>query len=216
MGCLSNSGEIGHPAKDVGILDHHAAGLTVDGGDHASGVRLCRQRRRAPFDHVSGELGHGLDRRGIVRVQPGTQHGLAPLGHAPRHRHRFPGRGRAIVHRGIGDLGSEQPRHLRLEFEQHLQCALRDFRLIRRIGGQELAALDQVIDAGRNMVAIGPCPEEERHRPGTDILAGQRRHVPLHRHFAGMHRQVRDWAGEAGFGGYIDEQVIDRCRANDS
>jgi hypothetical protein len=46
----------------------------------------------------------------------------------------------------LATSAAEQPRDLRLELEQHLQRALRDFRLIGRVGGQELAALDQVID----------------------------------------------------------------------
>ena len=55
--------------------------------------------------------------------------------------------GRAVVHRGVGDLHAGQRRDLRLEFEQDLQRALRDLRLIGRVAGEEFRALDQVIDA---------------------------------------------------------------------
>ena len=107
----------------------------------------------------------------IMRVKAARQHRLAPLGDAPRHRDRFPAGGRAVVHRGIGDIGAEQPRDLGLELEQHLQRALRDLGLVGRVGGQELAALDQMIDAGGNMVAIGARAEEERHVARGQVLA---------------------------------------------
>jgi len=122
----------------------------------------------------------------------------------------FPAGGRAIVHRGIGNIGAEQARDLRLEFKQHLQRALRDFRLIGRIGGQELAALDQVIDRSGNVVAVCPCPQKERRRPRRNILRRQRRHVALNRHFAGVLRQAGHGPGQACGGGHIHEQGIER------
>jgi hypothetical protein len=54
--------------------------------------------------------------------------------------------GRAVIHRGVGDLHAGQQRHLGLEFEQILQRALRDFRLIGRVAGEEFRTLDQMID----------------------------------------------------------------------
>jgi hypothetical protein len=36
-------------------------------------------------------------------------------------------------------IAAEKARNLRLEFEQHLQRALRDFRLVGCVGGQEFA-----------------------------------------------------------------------------
>ena len=81
-----------------------------------------------------------------MRMQTGREDRLAPLGDPRRHANRFPARGRAVVHRGIGNVAAEQSRHLRLEFEQHLQRALRDFGLVGRVGGQEFAALDEVVD----------------------------------------------------------------------
>ena len=149
-----------------------------------------------------------------MRVEPAAQHRTAALGHAPRHRHRFPARGRAIVHRGIGNFDPEQPRDLGLEFEQHLQRPLRDFGLIRGISGQELAALDQVIDRGRDVMPVGPRPEEERCSPGTQVLPRQRAHVPLDRHLAGVEREASNRTRKARFGGHIDEQVVDGCSAD--
>src|SRR3546814_2535062 len=80
-------------------------------------------------------------------MKPRREQRLAAAGDAPRHHDRFPAGGRAVVHRRIGDVGAEQARNLALELEQHLQRALRDFGLIGRVGGQEFAALDQMVDA---------------------------------------------------------------------
>ena len=149
-----------------------------------------------------------------MRVQPRGEDRLAALGDAPRHRDRLPARGRAVIHAGVGDVGAEQPRDLRLELEQHLQRALRDFGLVGRVGGEELAALDQVINAGRHMVAIRAGAEEERHVAGDGVLAREGGKMPLDREFAGVVRQVADRAIEACGFGHVDEQVVDRGRAD--
>ena len=53
---------------------------------------------------------------------------------------------------------------LGLELEQVLQRALRDLGLVRRVGGQELAALDHVVDGRGHVMAIGAGADEERRR----------------------------------------------------
>ena len=211
-GC--NRRQIRNSAEDIGVLHHDAAGRFIDRCDQPCAVGVSLQPGRAVIDAVAGKFSHRLHGRDIVWVQAAAQHRAAALGHAARHRHGFPARGRAIVHRGIGDIGAEQPRDLRLEFEQHLQCALRDFGLVRGVRGEKLAALDQVIDAGGNVVAISPGPKEERHRSGADILRRQRRHVPLDRHLAGVVRQARDGRGQPRCGGNIGKQVINVVHAD--
>jgi hypothetical protein len=89
--------------------------------------------------------------------------------------------GGTVVHRRIGDVAAEQARDLRLEFEEHLQRALRDFRLVRRVAGQELAALNDMVDAGRHMMAIGAAAQEEGHVARDHILFRQSPHVPFDR-----------------------------------
>ena len=50
MGRVGDRLEVGDPAEDVGILDHHRAGLVVDRGDQRVGVgrRFERRVRRSP------------------------------------------------------------------------------------------------------------------------------------------------------------------------
>ena len=147
-------------------------------------------------------------------MKPGGEDRILPLGDAPSHADCFPAGGRSVIHRGIGDVATKQPRNLRLEFEQHLERALRDFRLVRRIGGQELAALDQVIDARRDVMFICATAEEERMMRRRHILPGECREMPLDRHFAGMVGQARNRTGQPRFSGDVDEQVVNRCRAD--
>ncbi len=101
--------------------------------------------------------------------------------------------GRAVVHGGVGDLHAGEVRDLGLELEQVLQRALRNLRLVGRVGGQELRALDQVIDGRRDVMAIGAGADEERHRAGGDVL---RRHARRER--ARPRSRSSSSAGRAG------------------
>ena len=141
-----NGRQVFNTAQYVGILHDDAARLAVDGGKHTFAVGLRRQFGQCRIERVAGIFRHRFGNADIMRVQARREHRLAPLGHAARHADGFPAGGRAVIHRRIGNIAAVQPRDLRLELEQHLQRALRDFGLIGRVGGQELAALDDMID----------------------------------------------------------------------
>ena len=106
-------------------------------------------------------------------MQPARQDGLAALGDALGHQHGFRGRGRAIIERGIGHLHAGQQCHLGLEFEQILQGALGDFRLVGRVAGEEFGTLDQVIHGSRNMMLVRAAADKERHRAGRHVHRGK-------------------------------------------
>src|SRR4051812_44530875 len=74
----------------------------------------------------------------------------------------------------IDALATSQPssRDLSLELEQHLQRALRYLGLIRRVAGQILAALDDVIDACRDVMLVRAAAEEKGHVSRDHVLAG--------------------------------------------
>ena len=149
-----------------------------------------------------------------MRVQPAREDRLAAPGDPPRHHDRLPAGGRAVIHRGVGDLAAIEPRDLGLELEQGLERALGDLGLVGRVAGQELAALDQMIDAGRNMVAIGAAAEEEGHVAGDHVGARQRAELALDVELAGMIGQPVDLAGEPRRCGHVDEQIVDRAGAD--
>ena len=145
-----------------------------------------------------------------MRVEPRGDDRLGPPRDPPRHADRFPAGGRAVVHRGIGDFAAEQPRDLALEFEQHLERALRDFGLVGRVSGEELAALDEVVDAGGDVMLVRAAAEEEGHFARDHILAREGAEMAFDRHFAGMHRQPMDRPVEPRFLGHVGEQIVDR------
>ena len=209
---LGQRGEIGDVAEQIGVLHDNAAGLAVDGGDqriHVVAGRAGGEHRGGGLHHVTGKAGERLQHRGVMRVDAGRDEAFCPPRDAPRHEHRLGHRGGAIIHGGVGHLHAGQAGNLGLEFEQHLQGALRDFRLIGRVGGEEFAALDHHVDGGRHMMLVGAAAHEEGRRAGGAVLRRHLHQRPLHRHLAGVVRQAGDRAGQAGGFGHIDEQIID-------
>src|SRR5512139_300517 len=119
-------------------------------------------------------------------MQARGEQGLAPAGDAASHADRFPAGGRAVVHRRIGDLAAVEPGDLRLELEHRLERALRDLGLVGRVAGQELAALDQVIDRGGDVMPVGAAAEEERPLARSEIAPRERAELALDGKLAGM------------------------------
>ena len=203
-------GQVADLAEEAGVLDDDAGGLVVDQRQQIFlALRIGRSR-----DHLEAvEAGVGQGHVAVMRMQAAGQHGLAAPGHPVCHHHGF-GAGRGpVVKRGVRHVHAGDQRHLGLELEQVLQRALGDFRLIRRVRGQELAALDQVIDRGRDMMAIGPGPQEARHAAGGNVLRGHRRDRPLDFHLAGMGRQPLDRGRQPGRLRHVAEQAVDRGHA---
>ena len=117
--------------------------------------------------------------RGNADGAPPDSTALLPTGDAVGHHHRLGTRGGAVIERGVGDLHAGQQRHLGLELEQILQGPLRHLGLVWGVGGQEFAALDQMIDRGRHMMVVRPTADKERSRAGGEILRGHPRNRPL-------------------------------------
>ncbi len=203
---LGEGREIADPSEEVGILHDHAGGLGID---EAAEVLAAIRIRPRFGERDAEEAGAGFGDIAVMGMQPARQHRLAPLGDAAGHHHRLGARRRPVVHRGVGDLAAGEQRDLGLELEQVLQGALRHFRLIGGVGGQELAALDQVIDGGGNEVAVDAGAEEGRHPGGRQVAAGHGGQTALHLHLAGMRRQV-DRPVEAGRRRHVAIQVVDR------
>src|SRR5262245_26435584 len=79
---------------------------------------------------------------------------MLPPSNAHRHEDGFGGASAAVIHRGVGDLHAGELADHGLKFEDGLQGPLRDLRLIWRIGGENIAALSQLIDDDRTIVLI--------------------------------------------------------------
>ncbi len=192
-------------AKHIRCLHDDTGRIGVDVRQH---VGFVVDGQGAGFGFDADGVRKGLDRFAIMRMQAARQDRLVALGHTRRHQHAFSGCRRAVVKRGIGHRHAGQARHLRLELEQDLEGPLRDFRLVRRITGQEFRPLDDVIDRRRNMVPISPCPDKERRLGWADVLGGEGLQLRLHFQLAGIGRQI-DSAGTPGRRRHIDKQFID-------
>ena len=60
-----------------------------------------------------------------------------------------------------------------LVLEDRLQDALAHLGLVRRVGGQELAALEHCVDDRRDIVVVDPRAEERELRPRVHVLGGE-------------------------------------------
>ena len=211
VGCLGNAREIRDATENIGILHHHARWLVGGNvGQQRRIVSLGVERRRAVGDAVAGKSRHRADDRDVMRVQPIVQKREVAAGDPAGHADRFPARGRAVIHRRIGHRAAIKPRDLRLEFEQHLQRALRDFGLIGCVGSEKFAALDQMVDTRRNMMAVGPRAKEEWPVAGRDVPGRQLAHMPFDGHLAEVQWQPFDRAIEPRGFGHVDKQIVDR------
>ncbi len=133
------------------------------------------------------------------------------------HQHGLGSAGRAVVHRGVGDFHAGQQSDLGLELEEILQSPLRDLRLVRRVGRQELAALDHVVDGRRHMMAIGAGADEERRRARRrQVLGRVGLEGALDLELALMVRQAADLGRQPRRSRHVLEQLVDRLGADDA
>ena len=200
-----NVRQIAQIAEHIGRLHDDAGGVPVDlRGEILARENIGRERDRL----VTGEARLGAHDIGIMGVQAARQHRLAALGDAMRHQHGFRAAGRAVVHGGIGDLHAGEQRDLRLEFEQILQRALRNFRLVGRVAGEKFRALDQMIDAGWHIMPVGARADEEGHAARGHVARGEFAQMAHDLRLRLAARQVERVFQEQR-GRYIGEELVD-------
>ena len=73
----------------------------------------------------------------ILRMNRGRNDYFRSFGDAFRHQNSFGHRGRAVIHRRVGDVHACQLTDERLKLKYCLQRALRNLRLVRRVGGKK-------------------------------------------------------------------------------
>ena len=105
------------------------------------------------------------------------QHDLTAAGHRVSHQRGLGQRRRAVVDGRVGHVHSRQLRDHRLVLVDRAERALARLRLIGRVGREELAAADQVIDWARHVVIIGAGAEEADVAVAVSVGGGQRAHV---------------------------------------
>ena len=210
MADLRERGVVADLAVEIGVLHDDAGGVAID---KPAKIFAAARRRILRRNFLAGEPRIGLADRAVMRMQPARQHGLVAPCDAARHRDCLGAGGGAVIERGVGDLHAGQQRDLRLKLEQVLQCPLRQLGLVRGVGGQELAALDQVIDRGRHVMAIAAGAEKERHHAGNRIFRRHRAEAPLDLELAHRARQVQQPVVPRRLR-HLGKQIIDRLDAD--
>ena len=140
--------------KKFGDCTTTAAVSVVDRRFEAIRVHLARARESDFVDAQSEIARVRLQHLAILRMQRARHDHAMPPGQPLGHEHGFGGRGRAVPHGGVRDFHSRELAHQRLKFEDRLQRALADLRLIRRVGSEEFAALDQRVRDHRAQVVV--------------------------------------------------------------
>ena len=135
---------------------------------------------------------------------PADEHPIAARG-ADGHQRRLGHRRRAVVVRSGNDVQAGQLSDQRLILVDGLQRALADLRLVRRIRGIELAPAEDLVDGGRDVVAIG-AGTQEAGQPDP-IARSERLHAHRQRQLVLCRRQVEAVGPDRGRN--ILEQRVD-------
>ena len=161
---LGQLAELLDRAQEVGLLDEHGGGVVVDRGGERLDVRGALGGQRHLLDlHPEADRVRA-QRSPRVRVQPAASDQLRALGLQLRQVARGRHGARALVHRRVRHRQPGQLRDRGLELEHHLQPALRDLRLVRRVRRQELRARQQVVDQRRDVVVVHARAQERSPR----------------------------------------------------
>ena len=96
----------------------------------------------------------GIEHFAILGMDAAGDEHAAFAGGADRHHGGFGHGGGAIVHGGVGHVHAGELADHGLEFEDGGEGALRDFGLVGRVGGEELAAGDDGIDQHGAVVVV--------------------------------------------------------------
>mmetsp|Transcript_17838 Transcript_17838/g.43649 ORF Transcript_17838/g.43649 Transcript_17838/m.43649 type:complete len:447 (+) Transcript_17838:1870-3210(+) len=154
LGGLDQVGVVEQRPGRVRVLDEYAGDVAL-GEVHRGGVAVL------DVDvEVLGARLHDVDGVG-VHVGPDQELGLALLRHVDGHGHRLGRGGRLVEEGGVREPCAGQVSDHRLEVEQHLKTALRDFGLVRGVGGVPRRVLEEVPqdDRGGDCVVVASADE---------------------------------------------------------
>ena len=212
VGDLRGGGHVFETAVEVRCLEDQRRGRVAAvlacrlHVEHAVGRRHVAEANRRPLavrrDHAPGERIHA------------TRHDdLRPSGRRVRHQRGFGQRRGAVVDRRVRDVHAGQFRDHRLVFVDGPERPLAGFGLVRRVGGEELAAQDQVVDRARDVVVVGAGAEEAHVGIGVGVLRRERAHV-THQVHLGDRGTDGERPRQARLFRHPHEQVLDRSGAD--
>ncbi len=168
VGGIDHRSGVTHGAVGAGVLDEHGVHrLLPQPRPGVAHVDLDAQRLGPGADHLDGLRQHAL-------VDDEPARGLAVR--ALAQRHRLGGRGALVEQRRVGRGQTGQVPDHGLEVQQRLEPALRDLRLVRRVGGVPARVLEHVApDHRRGDRAVVALPD---HRLERAVLGRQVTQLP--------------------------------------
>ena len=176
--------------------------------DNEGGVLLGQSRRRRHHVQADAErLRVGLDDGQVARVQRvGDREPVSPRQAAGHEAGLGQGAG-AVVEPRVRRLAAVEGGDQRLKLEGGLQRPLRRLRLIRRIGGKELAAADDLVDDGRDEALVSAAAAEGRLAAAGRIRRCERLHLRHELDLGEGWRQAVQ-VGAAGSGRDVGEEGV--------
>ena len=212
MGDLRGLRQVLEAAVEVRRLDHERRGL----GRHGLPRRRQVARPVAEGDRPEPEgraLHIGLDDGSVEGVDAGGEDNLVALGHRVGHQHGLGERGGAVVDRRVRDVHAGQLGDDRLVLVDAPQRALARLGLVRRVGGEELAARDQVTDRAGDRVVVGAGAEEADVGVGVGVGGREPAQVADQLRLGRRRRKV-ERPREPRAGGDPGQQVLDGVDAD--
>ena len=117
--------------------------------------------------------------------------------------------GRPFVKPGVGDRQTGDLAHRGLELEHHLESALGDLGLVRRVRSQELGTADDRFDDRRHVVVVHAGAEEGRDAFGIEVGVGEAGQQAVDLGFAHSVLEV-EGPVQPDFVRDLREQLVDR------
>ena len=191
-------------AEEVRLLEDDRRGIL---GRRANPVRIGRTALVRHLDDVEPEPRRvGLHDLAHLRVGRLGDDDLRSPGRVLRDEAGVGGDRRAVVAGRVRDVHAGELADRGLVLEDRLQHALAHLGLVRRVRGQELAALEHRIDDGRDVVVVDAGAEETDLV--DDVLGRELFEVPLQLGFRKRRRHV-ELSPEAHARRDVAEQLVD-------
>ena len=162
-------------SHEVGLLHHDGADPIVERRQLGDAIL---QRNLDDFHPPSAR--QRREHLSRMRVHPARDHEARPAGRELRHVTRGTHGARPLVDGGVGDGEPGQLRDRRLVFEHRLQATLGYLGLVGRVRSQELRALDDRVDKGRDVVVVHAGAEKRDLVIGRDVFRGERAQLLEH------------------------------------
>ncbi len=199
-------GQIADRPGAAGILQQQREGFC--GADRV-GISGCDVQQVKP-DRLRPRRQHRARLR--MHIRRHRDHVGLRLADRVRHGHRLGRRRRLIQQRRVGDLHPRQVADHGLEVQQRLQPALRDLRLVRRVGGVPAGVFQHVSENHRRR--NGAVVAHADQRLVQDVLCRQPTQLGQHARLVDRRRQIERGVAADRSGNGLCRQIRQACRTD--